>query len=140
MSERVLLYGLQDSLSVFCSLQTDLLADYISVLPLHAGSCFRLGLYTQKFILVPQLHLVLYRRCKNPMTHRVHKPPLMTFKSFHKKLSLALQVHTFPHGFLFLYRLLLFAKVFLIQGLLLTNKKQNGHHFGLILNHFILNM
>lgn len=70
-----LLYGLQNSLSVFCCLQADLLSDDVSVLPLHAGSCFRLGLYAQKLILVPQLHLVLYRGCEDPTRQTARERP-----------------------------------------------------------------
>lgn len=60
---RVLPYGLQDGLSVFGCFQADLLTDDIGVLSLDAASCFRLGLDAQKLVLVPQPHLVLYRRC-----------------------------------------------------------------------------
>lgn len=49
----ILLNGLEDSLSVFCSLQADLLSDDISILPLHAPSCFRLCLDAQELVLVP---------------------------------------------------------------------------------------
>lgn len=57
-----LLYGLQNGLSVFCSLQADLLSDYIGVFPLNFGSSFGLCLNTKQLILVSQLHLVLYGR------------------------------------------------------------------------------
>lgn len=60
-----LLDRLQDSLSVFSSLQTNLLSDDISILSLNTSSSFRFSLYTKELILVPQLHLMLYCRCKN---------------------------------------------------------------------------
>lgn len=76
----VLLYGLQDSLSVLRCLQTDLLTDYIGILSLHLGSSFRFSLYTQELILVPQLHLVLYRRYKNHDTRSTWTTALQKFR------------------------------------------------------------
>lgn len=61
----IVLYGLQDRLPVFCSLQTNLLPDDIGVLSLHTSSCFGFGLDAQKLVLVPQLHFMLYRRYKS---------------------------------------------------------------------------
>lgn len=55
------------------------------------------------------------------ITTQVLKPRLI-FKTFHKSTSVKSgEDHTFPHGLLFVYRLLLFTKVLLIQGLLLKN-------------------
>ena len=121
---------------MFGSLQTDLLADDVGVLSLHSGSCFRFRLHAQEFILVPQLHLVLYRRYKN--TQQVHKSPLNKFKSLYKIPSLVKYV-TFPHGLLFLYRLLLSAQVLLVQGLLLKTEEKLLV-LCLISKYFILNM
>lgn len=64
----VLLDGLQDRLPVFCSLESDLFPDDVSVLPLHLGARLRLGLDAQKLILVPQVHLMFYCGCGRKAT------------------------------------------------------------------------
>lgn len=72
----VLLDGLQDRLPVFCSLESDLFPDDVSVLPLHLGARFRLGLDAQKLVLVPQVHLMFYCGCGRKGGHfrpgRIH--------------------------------------------------------------------
>lgn len=70
----VLLDGLQNSLPVFCSLQSDLFSDNISVLPLYACPCFGLCLDAQQLIFVSQLHLMLYRGCKRTHHTSVTSP------------------------------------------------------------------
>lgn len=62
-------YGLEDGLSVLGRLQSDLLADDVSVLSLHTRASFRLRLHAQHLVLVPQLHLVLDGRYGN--THAI---------------------------------------------------------------------
>lgn len=64
---------------------------------------------------------------KKGMTQQVHEPPLNMSESSHKRPCRECysgDVYTFPHGLLFLYRLLLFAKVLLIQGLLLKKEEK----------------
>lgn len=110
----VLLNGLQDSLSVFGSLEADLFTHYISIFPFDPTSCFCFSFYTQKLIFVPQPHLMFYC-CYKPSHNRSQKLSRTTFRVNH----ISNDICTFSHCFLLLYRLLLFAKVLLIEDLLL---------------------
>ncbi len=106
-------YGLEDGLSVLGRLQSDLLADDVSVFPLHTPASFRLRLHAQHLVLVPQLHLVLDSRCGNTRKSRSddgeHECQLF------RMTPVGL---TSPYGFLLLYRFFLFAQVLLVQQLL----------------------
>lgn len=109
---------------MFCSLESDLFPDDVSVLPLHLGARFRLGLDAQKLILVPQVHLMFYCGCGSKATRGDTLGLAESTHGLTGYAGVATELYTFSHGLLLLDRILLLAKVFLIQGLLLKDPEQ----------------